>query len=229
MILKTLKTGSDGNCYAIKADNGEILLLDAGIPLDEIKKGIGFDVGHLEGCIVSHEHKDHSLSVSKLRKMGVPMLLPYRLEAKRLRTMIGSYIIESFPVPHNGVENRAFIITIDGEKILYATDFEFIPYDLSNQGINVMLIELNYLMEMVSDDNNHIQHLCRGHAEAKTTLEFVKLNSRKLHTVLFCHMSRSGNLDRRKVENKISDYIPPYIRWHWCVAGEEYNISPVPF
>ena len=109
MKLKCIATGSDGNSYAIKADNGEILLLDAGIPLDEIKKGIGFDVGNLVGCAVTHEHKDHSLSVSKLRKMGVPMLLPYRLEAKRIRTMIGSYIIESFPVPHNGVENRAFL------------------------------------------------------------------------------------------------------------------------
>ena len=229
MTLKCIATGSDGNSFAIKADNGEILLLDAGIPLDEIKKGIGFDVGNLVGCAVTHEHKDHSLSVSKLRKMGVPMLLPYRLEAKRIRTMIGNYIIESFPVPHNGVENRAFIITIDGVKILYATDYEYIPYDLSNQGINIALVEMNYQMDRIANMDEHRRHVVFGHAEEKTTIEFLSTIKKNLRKVILCHMSKSGSLDRRLAMNNLREVIPEYISINWATEGESYIISEVPF
>ena len=44
MILKTIGTGSTGNSYYIKANNGEILLLDAGLPIADIKKGINYEV-----------------------------------------------------------------------------------------------------------------------------------------------------------------------------------------
>jgi hypothetical protein len=92
-----------------------------------------------------------------------------------------------------------------------------------------MLVELNYLSELVSDDNDHLQHLVRGHAEAKTTLELVKHNSNKLHTVLFCHMSMSGSLDRDKVAQMVPNYIPAWCKWGWSKARETYNIDSIPF
>lgn len=49
-------TGSTGNAYYLKADNGEILLLDAGITITEIKKMISFDVANVVGCCVTHSH-----------------------------------------------------------------------------------------------------------------------------------------------------------------------------
>ena len=161
--------------------------------------------------------------------MGITVFQPYLYDAKRLHTKIGCFDIQSFDVFHNNCPCRAFIISVGEEKILYCTDYEFVGYDLSQQGITVMLVELNYLNEMVSDDNDHIQHLCRGHAEARTALELINHNSRKLHTVLFCHMSRSGNLDRAKVEEMIPDYISPWINWYWCKAGETYQIDSIPF
>ena len=161
--------------------------------------------------------------------MGIPCWCPFESEHKRLRTHLGEFEIECFDVYHNECPCRAFIITVGKEKILYATDFEMVSYDLSKVGITVMLVELNYMSELVSDDNDHIEHLCRGHAEAKTTLELIKHNSAKLHTVLFCHMSRSGSLDRAKVEALIPDYIPSWIKWHWCKAGEIYQIDSIPF
>ena len=44
MLLGTNGTGSTGNSYYIKANNGEILLLDAGLPIADIKKGINYEV-----------------------------------------------------------------------------------------------------------------------------------------------------------------------------------------
>ena len=39
MLLKTIATGSSGNCHALIADTGEILLLDLGENEKKIKKG----------------------------------------------------------------------------------------------------------------------------------------------------------------------------------------------
>ena len=38
MTLKTIATGSTGNCYILTSDSGKHLILDAGIPIAEIKK-----------------------------------------------------------------------------------------------------------------------------------------------------------------------------------------------
>ena len=59
MLLKTIATGSNGNCYALINDN-EILLLDVGIPAMEIKKEIDFKISNVVGCVVSHEHCQRS-------------------------------------------------------------------------------------------------------------------------------------------------------------------------
>lgn len=162
--------------------------------------------------------------------MGIKVFAPYWAEkVKRAKTRLGEFEIESFDVYHNDVPCRAFIIKVGDETILYATDYEFVSYDLHERDITVMLVELNYTTENVSNDNDHLRHLVRGHAEARTTLEFVRHNSRKLHTVLFCHMSKSGGLDRDKVAEMIPDYIPAWCRWGWCKDGETYNIDAVPF
>ena len=56
MLLGTNGTGSSGNSYYIKADNGEILLLDAGLPIADIKKGINYEVDKVVGCLITHQH-----------------------------------------------------------------------------------------------------------------------------------------------------------------------------
>lgn len=229
MTLKTIATGSTGNCYILTSDSGKHLILDAGIPISEIKKGLNFDIANVVGAIVTHCHNDHSLSVGKLRIMGIPTWCPYYSDKVRQKTHLGDFEIECFDVPHNGTPNRAFLITVDESTILYCTDFEYVPYDLSKKNINVMLIELNYQADRIADMDVHRKHTVLGHAEAMTTLELVKHNSKKLHTVLFCHMSKSGSLDRDKAAEMIPDYIPAWCRWAWCKDGETYNIDSIPF
>ena len=56
MLLGVNATGSTGNSYYIKLDSGKILLLDAGISINDIKRGINFDVGNVSGCLITHQH-----------------------------------------------------------------------------------------------------------------------------------------------------------------------------
>lgn len=69
MKLKCLGSGSSGNCYLLTADNGETLLLDAGLPIMDIKRGLGWNVKNVVGAVVTHHHKDHSQSVVDLEVM----------------------------------------------------------------------------------------------------------------------------------------------------------------
>jgi glyoxylase-like metal-dependent hydrolase (beta-lactamase superfamily II) len=55
MYLKCTQTGSTGNNYWIE-HNGQILLLDAGVKIADIKKSIDYRVGDVVGCLVTHSH-----------------------------------------------------------------------------------------------------------------------------------------------------------------------------
>lgn len=50
MKLKCLGSGSSGNCYLLTADNGETLLLDAGLPIMDIKRGLNWNIKCVGGC-----------------------------------------------------------------------------------------------------------------------------------------------------------------------------------
>ncbi len=55
MLLKCTSTGSSGNNYWIEHNN-QIILLDAGVPIADIKKSIDYRVGDVVGCLVTHHH-----------------------------------------------------------------------------------------------------------------------------------------------------------------------------
>lgn len=57
MFMRVINTGSQpGNCYALKSESGEILLLDCGCKYPEILRGISYRISDVSGCLLSHEH-----------------------------------------------------------------------------------------------------------------------------------------------------------------------------
>ena len=55
MKLKCLGSGSSGNCYLLSTET-ETLILDCGVPIIEIKKGLNFDLRRVSGVVVTHSH-----------------------------------------------------------------------------------------------------------------------------------------------------------------------------
>lgn len=53
--LSVLSSGSQGNCYLLECDE-EVLILDCGIPIKDIKIGLGFELGGIQGVVVTHAH-----------------------------------------------------------------------------------------------------------------------------------------------------------------------------
>lgn len=55
LILKVLGSSSKGNCYLLTC-NDETLILDCGVPIMEIKKGLNWNIGGIAGVVVTHAH-----------------------------------------------------------------------------------------------------------------------------------------------------------------------------
>ena len=195
MTLKCIGSGSSGNCYILTCNN-EKLILDCGLPIKVIKKGFGFDLQGIQGVLVTHCHKDHSLSVDDFKKMGIPVWQPYieyaEYTSQRIyHKVFGKFSVKCFSLPHNGTDNFGFLIECDGQKILYMTDFEYCPYVFAKQKINHLLIECNYQQELVDRDLPNYEHKIRGHCSLDTCREFIKVNSTdSLQTVILCHLGQ---------------------------------------
>ena len=55
LTIKVLSTGSQGNCYLLTLDN-ETLILDCGLPMKDIKKGLNYNIMGVSGVAVTHSH-----------------------------------------------------------------------------------------------------------------------------------------------------------------------------
>lgn len=55
MELKVIGTGSSGNSYAL-IHNNSILLLDAGVSVNDIYAAVNYKMANLNGALISHHH-----------------------------------------------------------------------------------------------------------------------------------------------------------------------------
>lgn len=123
--------------------------------------------------------------------MGIYVFAPYecRLALERAKMKYGSFYITAFSLPHNDVPNYGFLIEVDGQKILYMTDFEYCKYRFTNMKVDHILIECNYQSELVNRDLPNYEHKIRGHCSLETCRDFIEVNAtNSLKTVLLLHM-----------------------------------------
>lgn len=53
--IKTLSSGSHGNCYILECGN-EQLLIELGISWKDILRGLNYNLTKVRACLVSHQH-----------------------------------------------------------------------------------------------------------------------------------------------------------------------------
>lgn len=236
MKLKCLSSGSCGNCYALVADDGETILLDAGIPIIDIKRGLGWNVKSVVGAVVTHHHKDHSQSVIDLEVMGIPVFKPYeslepieigksewRIQGFDLTTLDGKWT-------HTNADGTecpcyGFLITHpEIGKLLYVTDTEFVKWRFNE--VNHILISCNYQKKYIAEDSNDAKkyHVYRGHMELETVKEFVIANkSDALQNVILCHLSRD-NAEPSECVAEVKK-IAPLANVDYAAAGKEWILQ----
>lgn len=217
MKLTCLGSSSAGNCYLLQADSGETLILDCGIPIKEIKKGLNWNIKDVVGVLCTHKHLDHSKSVNDFKAMGIPIYAPY-LKIDYMSMNMGGFTVKPFDlttIDGNWTHTNAngepcpifgFLITHpEMGKMLYITDAELIKWRFKD--INHILLGVNYDKDLVDTDNPKANHVFRGHLSIDTACDFVKANySDSLQNVIMCHLS-SENSDRDSFIEKMKNAV----------------------
>jgi len=213
MDIKVLASGSKGNCYVID-DGSSMLLIDAGISVKDINVGTGFRLHAVDGCLISHAHKDHSKSAEKLTKFGVDIYTSQgtidvcKLSGHRIKRIkklekisIGGYEVLPFDVEHDVPEPFGFVIKSNytGEKLLYFTDTYYVKYRFP--GMNYIMAECNYDIEVMKAnvETGYIpaflaKRLFSSHMSIAVLLEFLMANDlSNLRHVYLLHISESNS------------------------------------
>ena len=203
-MIKCLASGSSGNSWILD-DGEEILLLECGIPMKDVKIGINFQIGRVVGCAVTHSHVDHAKYITQYEGCGLQVYKPYEAVGDIGYARFGSFFIQSFPLVHD-VPCFGFLISNPKMgRILFATDTEYIRYRFRN--LNYVIVEANYANELLDDDLDDTvkrHHVLRGHMELQTTIRFLKNNvDEHTRAVVLAHLS-SDNANRDDFKTKVA-------------------------
>ena len=216
MKLKCIATGSSGNCYTLTSNSGETLILDCGIPIKEIKKGLNWNIKDVVGVLCTHQHSDHNKSLKDFINMGIPVFAPYlSLESMKMETEFNIRMFDLTTIDGNWTHTDAngepcpiygFLITHkEMGRMLYITDCEVVKWKFKD--INHILLGVNYDKDLVDTDNPKANHVFRGHLSIDTACDFVKANySDSLQNVIMCHLS-SENADKDSFIEKMKNAV----------------------
>lgn len=245
MNLCCLGSGSSGNCYLLSAET-ETLILDCGLPIREIKKGLDWDISRAVGVCVTHQHLDHSKAVKDFENIGIPIFSQKDMgidfegeHEERNHIRYGNFDINAFALTdkngkfmhtnNDGSECPCYGFLIEHEdmgKLLYITDTELVKWRFS--GINHILISCNYQKKYIFDSAKR-NHVLRGHMELETVKDFIKANkSNALRTVILCHLSQDS-ANPEECLSEVQKVVGEGVKCVCAAAGETVELGLYPF
>jgi len=217
MEFTSYASGSRGNSYTV-FDGETPLMLEAGLPIKELRKRAGFSLSSMEACLISHEHQDHSRSVRDVMAAGVDVFTSqgtaafmdctgHRMQPFRTGEVfsVGSWEILPFAAVHDAVDPVSFLLysRYSGEKVLFATDTGFIRYKF--KGLTHIIIEANYCDSLIDNGDLDIlgkKRLVQTHMSFQRLKRMLRANNlSKLQSVFLIHLSsRRSDPDRFREE-----------------------------
>ena len=178
----------------------------------DIKKGLGWQLGKVVGCLVSHRHEDHARSLNDFLTCGIRVLAladvfdaanpRNRVFCKIIEPMhgykVGGFKVFVLPVVHD-VPCVGFVIEHqEMGRLLFITDTMMLEYRLPN--LNHIMIEANYSDAILQRniDSGRMPPAMRGrllgsHMELQTTKEILRTTDLSAaNEVILLHLS-DGN------------------------------------
>lgn len=245
MILKCLGSSSKGNCYILEAQD-EVLIIEMGIPMIEVKKALDWNLSKVVGALCTHRHGDHSKFLPDFIKCGIRVLaLKDVFDSKNLRTRcfckeieashgykIGKFKVFAMNVCHD-VPCLGFIIEHpEMGKLVFITDTMMIEYKLPK--MNHIMIESNYSDEILEDNiqNGLVlpsmrERLLKSHMEIETTKGVLLANDLSdINEVILLHLS-AGNSNAEQFCSEIEKIAGKAV--YVAKNGLQLNLSILPY
>lgn len=224
MNIKILASGSSGNCYSV-SDGETTILLECGISIKEIKKGLGFRLSSVAACLITHEHKDHCKSVEDIIKAGIDVYMSggtqealnitgHRANViKNKETIkIGTFAVMAFDTEHDATEPIGYLLysMATKEKLLFATDTYYIRYRFP--GLTHIMVECNYAADILYNNideglvtSSMKNRLLQSHFSLENVKEFLKVNNlSNVKEIYLMHLS-ARNSDEERFKREIQE------------------------
>lgn len=228
--IQCLGSSSAGNAYRI-TDGQTVLLLEAGFPYKSIQRALQFRMTDIAGCLITHEHGDHSRAAVDVMRAGISVytsqgtadalgLTGHRLRSVTAQTpfTVGTWTIMGFGVEHDAAEPFGWLLANqDGDKLLFLTDSYYCRYKF--QGLTHIMIECNYSIDIVNRrvlaGELHLvqkKRLLRSHFSLEHVKEFLKANdTRNVEEIWLLHLS-DGNSDAALFQREIAEVTGVVVR-----------------
>lgn len=135
-----------------------------------------------------------------------------------------------FYVPHDNTPNFAFLIEHEEMGwLLYLTDLEYCPYSFKNLRVQHLLIECNYIEDLVNRDAENYSHQIRGHCSLDTCKGIIEANKTlDLRTTTLIHLSDKACNPNRVLE-EIKKVAGDRVEVNVAVPGLEVDLKKFPF
>ncbi len=195
------------------------MVAEIGIPLKRLQEETLLT--NITGCLITHEHKDHSKYAKDLARytkiyasLGTLESLEFGQFAFNTevltpgkQTQIGTFTVVPFQTQHDAKEPLGFLIysKATNEKLLFATDTYFIQSRFRD--LDYIMIECNYQSELLKANlasgrtEAHVaRRLFSSHFEFENVKNFLRsMDLSKVKTIYLMHLSdKNSNAEEMK-------------------------------
>lgn len=235
MRFEALASSSHGNAYIV-SDRDTHILLECGLSHRKLQKLAGFRLSHMDACLVSHEHKDHSECVAKLIAAGTPVYMSEgtalalelegalldAAEAMRHKSQftIGTIDVVPFTTFHDAREPLGFLFRsrTDGDVLAFATDTVNLAYRFP--GVNILAIEANYdkaILDRCERMPEKVRHrIANTHMEIDVLCNYLRsLDLSCCREVYLLHLSDATSHEGHFI-NKVCRAVPQWVKVTAC-------------
>lgn len=209
MKIIVIESGSKGNATLI-SDKGRLLLIDMGITLTSLKKGLarlGKKPLDIDALLLTHSHSDHTKGVNLLDPLpiycskgtykgtNVTVIKPYKTFS------IDHLKITPIEASHDAPGTLGFVIENKNEKLSYLTDTGMIPETTLEKMKNsdYFIIESNHNIKKLHQTNRPAYLKLRilsdeGHLSNEASAIYMsELVGERTKEIILAHLSEEAN------------------------------------
>ena len=224
MKVKTIASGSKGNCTIVLCDNTNIII-DMGISYLTLKRSLeenSLSFEQFNGILITHSHKDHINGLKSLvNHTNLTVYIPekmydelqdivprYRCEFIEDNFNIQDVEIELIHTSHDAPCSVGYIIKYNDKLLVYVTDTGYInrKYLAKMTEKDIYIMEANH-DEVMLMDGPYPRFLKervisdKGHLSNKTTAKYLKkIIGRNTRYIVLAHLSEKNNTEEKVLE-----------------------------
>ena len=226
ITVETIGSSSRGNCYRLLS-GGRSILLECGLPWAQIRRALNFKTADLDGCLVSHHHKDHSKAAADVLKAGIDLYATraafeameitgpqHRFKPLEYRHAIDigpHWRVMAFEAYHDAPGTAGFWIDdASGDKLVFLTDSAFAYYTFPGTG--TFMVEANFSEEILQRnvdagliDSARARRVRENHMSIERVVDMLLSNDlSRCRQVMLIHGS-DGNSDSEQFKRMVEE------------------------